>query len=479
MSFHPHGVPPDDPNLEIYEHAHAIDHDMPSTNLAVSIHRAAVAAGHPDDPDSARAAMTGPAGAAAVQATMNPFVEEAIGFDEAAGQHAGRALDWAQQARDHADQRSRLPEEQVTLTDGSSHTRGQVQAGHAQRVEAAAQRVGRGDTEHLEHPPRPGLRLIVASVLSMIEMGLLIWPVTDATWTDPISVAFVGGLAVMFLLMNDHLPRHAGKAWREHREAAQAARELTSVAVSKGRSGDTEGGREIAGHVDGRHVVAARRKAVRWSAALGAVLAVYAAVMFTRVLRLAEPLGSPLFSVLAAALVTVFTAGAPIVMAHRWSRGNALGDELREHGAVTAESREIAQQLQELAEAAIVTSEHVTELAHDQLELASQRIHDGYRVVAVGLQKAARMLGLDSVLTPEPENLFPAERALRARALDTLSRTATVIVGVRRTLAKAGPFAPEGPAPNPWRHRTAPRQAMPDLAHMDPSQVGPLHQPPR
>ncbi len=109
MSFPPHGVPPDDPNLEIYEHAHAIDHDMVSTNLAISIHRAAMAVGHPDDPDAARTAMTGPAGAAAIQATMNPFLDEAIGFDECAGEYAGQAVDWAHQARAHVDQRSRCP----------------------------------------------------------------------------------------------------------------------------------------------------------------------------------------------------------------------------------------------------------------------------------------------------------------------------------------------------------------------------------
>jgi len=477
MSFHPHGVPPDDPNLEIYEHAHGIDHDMASTNLAISIHRAAAAAGHPEDPDAARTAMTGPAGAAAVQATMNPYVADAIDFDEAAGQHALQALDWASQARSHADQRSRLPEEHVTLADGSSQTRGQVQVGHVQRMEAAAQRVGRGDIEHLSRAPGQGIRLIIATVLSMIELGLLIWPVTNASWTDPASVAYVAGLAVMFLLMNDQLPRHTGQAWREHREALQAARELTLVAVSRGRSGDVDGGREIAGHVDGRHVEARRRNAICWSVLLGVVLAVYAAVMFTRVLRLAGPLGSPVFSVLAAALVTAFTAGAPIVMAHRWSRGNALGDELREHGALTAESREIAQHLQDLAEEAIAASEHLTELAHEQLERASQEIHDGGRVVAVGLQKAARMLGLDSVLTPEAENLFPAERAHRARAIDTIGRTATVIAGVRRDLSEPGPFSPDGPAPDPWRHRTERRRAVPDPAHMDPSQAGPLHQP--
>jgi hypothetical protein len=75
----------------------------------------------------------------------------------------------------------------------------------------------------------------------------------------------------MFLLMNDQLPRHAGEAWREHREVTQAARELTSVAVSRSRSGDTDGGRGIAGHVDGRNVKATRRKAGCWCALLGVV----------------------------------------------------------------------------------------------------------------------------------------------------------------------------------------------------------------
>src|SRR5215470_11152496 len=334
MSFHQHGVPPDDPHLEIYEHAHAIDHDMASTTMAISIHRAAFATGHPDDPAAAQRAMTGPAGSAAVQATMNPFVKEAIGFDETAGEHASQALDWARHAQAYADQRSRLPQEQVMLSDGSSRTRGQVHTGHAHRMEAAAQRVGRGDTEHSGLPPGPGARLIVATPLAGIEIGMLIWPVTNASWTDPKSVLYVAGLSVMFLLMNDQLPRQTGRAWRENREVTDAARELTSVAVTKGRSGDTDGGREVAGHVDSRQVKATRRKAVRWSVLLGVVLAVYSAVMFTRVLRLAHPLGSPVFSVLAAALVTVFTTGAPVVMALRWSRGNALGDELREHGAI-------------------------------------------------------------------------------------------------------------------------------------------------
>ena len=211
MVFHPHSVPPDDPNLETYEHAHAIDYDMVSTNLAISIHRAALAAGHPGDPDAARHGNDRQAGAAAIQATMNPFVDEAIGIDEGAGAHAGQALDWASQARTYADQRSRLPLEQVKLADGSSQTRGQVHVGHAQRMHAAAQRVGRGDTEHTMRPPGPGLRLIVAAVLSAIELGLLIWPVTDASWADAMSVAYVAGLVVLFLLMNDQLPGMPGR----------------------------------------------------------------------------------------------------------------------------------------------------------------------------------------------------------------------------------------------------------------------------
>ncbi len=89
------------------------------------------------------------------------------------------------------------------------------------------------------------------------------------------------------------------------------------------------------------------------------------------------------------------------------------------------------------------------------------------------------MLALDSVLTPDPQNLLPGERVLGARALDTLTRAAGVIASVRQALAEPGPFAPDGPAPNPWHHRAAPRRAIPDLKHLDPSQTGALHQQPK
>jgi hypothetical protein len=474
---YPHGVPVDDPNLERYQHAHAIDHDMKSTNMAVSIARGAFAAGHPANADAGKKAMTGPAAAAAVQATMNPFVDDAVGCDEAAEEHSAGALRSAQDAKEHADRRRRLPEEQVTLSDGSSQTRGQVQAGLELRMEAAAQREARGDHEHLVTQPGPGARLIVGPVLALIEVFLLIWPVTNASWNDPKSVAYVVGLIVMFLLMNDQLPRLAGTAVRDYREVRDAARELTSVAITAGQAGDVSAGREVSGHVDGRRVAAAERKTIAIGLLFGLILAVYAAVMFTRVLRLAAPLGSPTFALLAAALITAFTAGAPVVMALRWSRGNALGDQIREYGAITADSRMRAEKLHDLSITAVRASGHFAELAGRRLEQASQIVSDGYRVVAVGLQKAARILDQDSVLTPSPENLFPVDRPIRTRTNDNLSRAAATIALAHKTLARPGPFEPESPAPNPWKTRTAPRRAVPDPALVDPAQLGFLHEP--
>jgi hypothetical protein len=474
---YPHGVPLDDPNLELYQHVHAIDHDMTSTNMAISIARGAFAAGHPGNTDAARMAMMGPAAAAAVQATMNPFVDDAIGCDEAAEEHSAGALRCAQDAKEHADRRCRLPEEHVTLSDGSSQTRSQVRVGLELRMGAAAQREARGDLEHLATQPGPGARLIVGPVLALIEIFLLIWPVTNASWGDPKSVAYVAGLVVVFLLMNDQLPRLAGTAARDNREVREAARELTSVAITAAQASDVSEGREVSGQVDGRRVAEAKRKAIAICLLFGLILAIYAAVMFTRVLRLAAPLGSPAFSVLAATLITAFTTGAPAVMALRWSRGNALGDQLREYGAITADSRIRAEGLHDLSLEAVRASGQFAELALRQLEQAGQIVSDGYRIVAVGLQKAARILDQDAVLAPSPENLFPVGRPIRDHTNGNLSRATATLAQAHRMLARPGPFEPGGPAPNPWKARTASRRAVPDPALVDPAQLGPLHQP--
>jgi hypothetical protein len=475
VTSHPHGVPLDDPNLERYQHAHAIDHDMASTNMAISIARPAFAAGHPDDRDAARKAMTGPPAAMAVQATMNPFVDEAIGYDETAEQHSSEAVRHAQNAHDDASRWKRLAAEPVTLSDGSSQTRGQVSTGHEQRQQAAAQRETRGDHEHRATQPGPGARMLIGPVLALIEVFLLIWPVTNASWADPKGVAYVAGLVVIFLFMNDTLPRLAGKAARADREAHEAARELTAVGITTSRAKDTSAGRAVTGHVDQAFLTAARRRKMAFFGFEALVLVVYAAIMFTRVLRLAAPLGSPAFALLAAALITVFTAGAPVVMTWWWSQGNALGDQLREYGAITSESRILAERLRNMSLAKLRASGDSDAQTRLQLEHASQAVGDGYRVVAVGLQKAASILGLDTVHTPTPENLFAVDRPIRDRARTNLGRAGSLRDQVEQMLAQPGPFHPACAAPNPWETRTLPRYGLPDPNHVDPSQLGPLH----
>ncbi|MGO8884266.1 MAG: hypothetical protein ACLPUO_05265 [Streptosporangiaceae bacterium] len=471
------GVPLDDPNLERYRSAHSVDRDLASTILAISIAQDAFAAGHPGDPDAATRALTGPPGAAAVQATMNPFVDEAIGHDETAGQNGAEAVQSAQSAKEAAERWRDLPHEPVQMADGSSRTRGQVQAGHDQRLLAAAQREMRGDFEHLATPPGAAARLLVVPVLSLIEVFLLIWPVTNASWNDVKSVAYVIGLVAMFFFMNEQLPKLAGQAVRDAREARDAARELTAVGVTAARAGDTAGGREITGHADQRFVRAAERKKMICCILVGLAIAVYAAVMFTRVLGLAAPLGSFLFSLLAAALITAFTAGAPVVMARWWARGNALGDQLREYGARTDGSRILAGQLSDLSRADARSSHATAEQARQQLGLGDQVISDGYRVVCVGLQKAAKILGLHTVLMPKAENLFPVDRPIRARAVGNLGRAASILSEAQQILAGRGPFEPAGAVPNPWQIRTDPRRGVPNPTFVEPSQLGPLHTP--
>jgi hypothetical protein len=257
-----------------------------------------------------------------------------------------------------------------------------------------------------------------------------------------------------------------------------AAWENTRVGLSAGRRGDPEAGREITGHVDPRHVRAAERKKRVRCTLLGAVLTVYAAVMFTRVLRLASGLGWPLpFVLLAAGLITVFTAGSVVVMAGWWSRGNGLGGHLREHGAITGESRAIADDLASQSRAHARASEDAADQAHRQMDLAEQAIQRGYQIVGLGLQKAAKILGQDSVLVPRPENLFPPGRPIRDRVTSNIDRARDVLADAQQLLAATPPFHSAAGAPNPWGCRSAARQAPANPRFVDPDQLGPLHIP--
>jgi hypothetical protein len=472
-----HHVPLDDPYLERFEEAHAIDRDTQSTTMAIGIVKDAVAAGHPADGSAAAKVLTGASAATAVQATMKPFHDKATSYDEQAEGHSVDAVQAALDAKEIAERRRDLPHEAIQLSDGSSRTRGQVHAGHEDRMTAAAQRETRGDFEHNARPPGLPVRVLVISVLALIEVFLLIWPVTDASWADAKSVAYVIGLIVLFVFMNEQLPKQAGQAIREAREATHAAWELTHVGLSASRGGDADAGREAAGHVDERFVRSTERKKRTRCGILGTVMAIYAAVMFTRVDRLAAGLGWPLaFVLLAASLITAFTVGATLVLTWWWSRGNALGDQLREYGARTDESRAIAEDLTDQAHAHARSSADATDQAHRQLNLGEQAMHSGYHTVGVGLQKAAKILDQQSVLTPGPENLFAIGRPIRNRAASNISHAKAVLAEAQQILASA-PFGPVTPHPNPWAARSGPRRAPANPVFVDPHQLGTLHTP--
>lgn len=469
-----HHVPLDHPYLERLEAVHQIDRDPETTIMAIGIVDDAVAAGHPDDKSAAERVLTGASGAAHSQAVMQPYLDEAIRHDTVAEEHGAGAVQSAQEALQVAEERRGLAGEAVQLSDGSSLTRGQVQDRHDGILRAAAQREGRGDFEHTVPPPGLASRVLVVTVLSVIEVFLLIWPVTDASWADPKSVAYVAGLVLLFLFMNEQLPKQSGLAVREAREAEHAAWENTRVGLS---AGDPGIGRKITGHVDERLVRQAARRKTRACTILGAVLAVYSAVMFTRVDRLAAGLGWPLsFVLLAAALITAFTAGSVLVMTWRWSRGNKLGDQLREHGTITSQSRAIAEDLADQVREHARASADDTDQARHELDLAEQTLHHGYRAVGRGLQKAAKILDQDCVRTPRPENLFAAGRPIRDRVIGDIARAQAILAQAEQILT-GSPFDPAGPAPNPWELRTAPRQARANPAFVDPYQLGTLHTP--
>ena len=473
-----HHVPLDHPYLPRFEAAHEMDRDGETTMIAVGIVDDALAAGHPDDKSAAPRVLTGASGAAHVQAALQPHLAEAISCDHEAEQHSLEAVQWAREALEDAERRRDLPNEQVQLQDGSSLTRGQVHERHNRLLGATAQREGRGDFEHNATPPGLAIRVLVVIVLSLIEVFLLIWPVTDASWSDPKSVAYVASLVVLFLFMNEQLPRLAGLAVRAAREALHAAWENTRVGLSAGRGGDTDAGREITGHVDARLVRAAERSKRIRCAVLGVVLAVYSAVMYTRVDRLAAGLGWPLpFVLLAAGLITVFTSGSVIVMTWWWSRGNGLGDHLREHGAITAESRSIAGDLVGEFRDHARSSGDAADQARRQLDHAEQAVHKGYQVIGVGLQKAAKILDQETVHMPKPENLFAAGRPFRDRTIGNIVRAKSILSEAEQILIGSPPFDPAGPAPNPWESRTAPRQALANPAFVDSHQLGNMHTP--
>ena len=470
-----HHVPFDDPNLEHYQNAHVIDYDTFTTNLAISLARDAWRAGYPDDLEAGAKTLAGPAGGSVVNAALALSVETAVAEDEEAEEHSTAALQSAQDAKQAAVLRGDLPNQKVRLADGSSRTRGEIQVGHHERTQATAHRVARGDLEHQEQQPGPGIRFLIVPVLALIEMFLLIWPVTNASWSDPKSVAYFAGLAVLFIIMNEKLPKLAGTAIRDDREASRAARELTAVGVTASRDGDTAAGRAITGHVDEPLVRKARSKMIWCCSLVGAAIAIYAAVMATRVVRLAAPLGSMLYAVLAAALITAFTAGTLVYLVRWWSRGNALGDEHREHGALLDESRSHAEYLKEQSYASLTVSADAAEEAERHLKLGDQAISDGTHRAGRALQKAAKILGLDSLYTPKPENVVPVDRPVRDRVMGNLNRAAAIRTEVVKILEGPHPFAPVAPAPNPWELRTRPRRGLPNPAFIDPAQVGPLH----
>ncbi len=473
-----HHVSLDDPYLPRFEEAHAIDSDPQSTAMAIGIVKDAVASGHPADDGAAAKALTGPSAAMGVQVTMKPFHDRATTHDKTAEQHSLVAVEEAKEARQAAERRRDLPNEAVRLSDGSARTRGQVHAGHDARLAAAAQRETRGDFEHNARHPSLAARLLVVVVLALIEVFLLIWPVTDANWADPKSVAYVGGLVVLFVFMNEQLPRITGLAIREAREVIHAARELTQVGLTAGRADDPDAGRETTGHVDERFVRTVERKRSAWCSVLGAVMAVYSAVMFTRVERLAVGLGWPVpFVLLAAALITVFTVGGMLVLTWWWSRGNALGDQLREYGEVTDQSRAIAEDLVEEYRDHCGGSEEAAAEAHSELDLGERTMHDGYHTVGVGLQKAAKILDQEKVLTPKPENLFAIGRPIRNRAVRHIDDATAILTDAGRILASASPFDPTVVHPDPWAPRSAPRRARANPTFVDPYQLGVLHTP--
>jgi hypothetical protein len=464
------GLPFDDPHIELWDELYGIDQDEVSTKIAIELVRAADGA----DPDAAAVALRGPGGAVAIQGGMQRFVDKAVEQDKEAERHSAASRKLAEDARECARRRRELPGEPVELSNKSSQTRGQVLAGYEHRQQEADQCEARGDFEHRGTRPTLPARLIVAGVLALIEAFLLIWPVTNASVHDPKNMVAFAGLVLAFFMVNDYLPKHTGESIRLARDARAAAVENTSIGITHGRRGERAKGREILGDVDQGNLARTERRRNSYCGLLGLAVAVYAAVVFRRITLLAFPLGQSLtFAVLAATLITVFTAGGLILLAGWWARGNQLGDQLREYGEITTEGRLQANQLEDQARELLRKSHDAAETAATHLAFGAQEVENGYRSAAVGAQKAARQLRLPAVVVPQPENLYTSSRPVATRATENLANAAGIRREVADMLAEPAPF-PAGRISTPWEKRTTLRTARPNPAFIDPShRVGP------
>ena len=219
------------------------------------------------------------------------------------------------------------------------------------------------------------------------------------------------------------------------------------------------------------------KKQVR-CATLGAVVTIYSAVMFTRVERLAAGLAWPrAFVLLAAGLITVITVGGMLVLPWWWSRSNGLGDQLRERRVITDESRTIAEGLANQSRAYARLCAEATDHAYRQLDLAERVLHHGYHTIGVGLQKAAKILDQQSVLTPKQRTCSrSAGQPLRDRAKHNIEQGKAIIAEAQQILIATLPFESAGPHSSPWAARSA-LGGPANPAFVDPYQLGTLHVP--
>ncbi|MFC4943288.1 hypothetical protein [Pseudonocardia sp. GCM10023141] len=455
------------PNSERLQIRAAEPFDPVSVYVANTIIDSAVAAGHPDDAAVAAATLRGPGAAAAIQSALHRAdgpVDHVHALDIAALEFATSAVTHAADAYRDAATREALPRETVNMLDGAGLTRGQVAGGLHDRQRAAARNEERGNFEHRESPPVLLMRVLCAVTLSTIDFFLLLVPVTNASLSEPLSIAYVLGLLGLLILMNDTLPLMTGHAFRNHREQLHAVWDNVGPSAVKVQRKDADRGRTAAGQADLRRLRATALNRTIWSAALTVVVLVYGSLIFTRVLNLATRLGTatPLTAGLAAGLVTACTVAAPLFLTWRWSRGNRLGDQVREFGALTAESSALAEQLAQTAVDAVVEAELAIGNARSMIVIADEDGARAMSAVNVGLQLASDRLGQPDVVVPASANVFPISREARDHAEVLLERAQRQIVEIDAML-KVDPFPANGAAPDPWsgRHCTRPGRAVP------------------
>jgi hypothetical protein len=231
--------------------------------------------------------------------------------------------------------------------------------------------------------------------------------------------------------------------------------------------------REIAGRIDSREIQDARRRMWLWILGASGTVTIYSAVVFLRVDELAKrlPDWATGFPTLVAALFTLLTLAALVLLSVWAANRSSLREAKDAIAPVVADTHDLVRDLQESAEEGIEASRQAAEAAITKLAEAESIVQEGQNQVVRYVQKANLLLGQSVPILPLSEHLGPFARVERDLTTARLDETDTIITSTRSELAIDPDFTVDEPVDNPWEPRTRERGAIPSREFVDPARL--------